>query len=127
MRLLPAAAVVLAMTTSAQAVDLVVMSVNTTAIAGDKVFTIGVQVSQADVAAGGTNPSLSVQDITFSGGSTGPIQAAGSNNKQDVQVVQGLIDNATANNPVAPGGTNGPAAGFTSASTNTQLFKDSWW
>ena len=38
-----------------------------------------------------------------------------------------MIDNDTSHNPAAPGGTNGPAAGFTSAATNTQLFKDSWW
>ena len=129
LRALLAAAVVLAMVTSAQAVQLVVMSVNTTAIAGDKIFTIGVQVSQSDVTApgAGNHPPIFAQQVTFTGSANGPIQAAGSNNKADVQTVQGNIDNDTANNPQAPGGTNGPAAGFTTAATNTQLFKDSWW
>jgi MYXO-CTERM domain-containing protein len=117
------------MVTSAQAVQLVVLSVNTTAVPGDKVFTIGVKVSQSDVTApgAGNNPPLFAQGITFTGSANGPIQAAGSNNKQDVQTVQGNIDNDTSGNPQAPGGLNGPAAGFTAAATNTQLFKDSWW
>jgi len=129
LRALLAAAVVLAMVTSAQAVQLVVMSVNTTAIAGDKVFTIGVKVSQSDVTApgAGAHPPVFAQQVTFTGSANGPIQAAGTGNKPDVQTVQGNIDNDTGNNPQAPGGTNGPAAGFTSSGTNTQLFKDSWW
>ena len=66
-----AAAVVLTMATSAQAAKLVVMAVNTNpgigaANAAAHVFTIGVQVTAADVAA---NPgsTLLVQNITFAG------------------------------------------------------------
>lgn len=122
-----AAAVVLAMATSAHAIQLVVMSVNTTAIPGDKVFTIGVKVSQADVAAGGSSPGIVVQNVTFTGSATGPIHAAGANNKADVQSVQATIDGDTGNNPQPPGGIAGPTAGHLGAGSVTQLYKDSWW
>ena len=72
-----AAIVVLSRVTSAKAVSLVIMAVNTTALPGDKVYDVGIQVTAADVAAGGPNPVLLVQNLTFTGVSAGPIQAAG--------------------------------------------------
>ena len=74
-RAILAAAVVLAMATSAQAISLVVMATNTTAVPGEKVFTIGVKVTAADVAAAGPNSNavLVVQNVTFTGGAGGPI------------------------------------------------------
>jgi len=125
--LLAATVVLVAMVTTAQAVQLVVLSVNSTAIAGDKVFTIGVKVAQADVTAGGPNGPIFAQNVTFTGSANGPIHAAASGNVPDVAAVQAKIDGDTANNPQAPGGIAGPAAGFTAAGTNTSLFKDSWW
>jgi hypothetical protein len=114
-----AAAVLLAMATSAQAVQLVVMATNTTAIPGDKVYTIGVQVTSADLAAPGvgSNPVLFVQHLSFPSTSVTNglvIQAAGANNKSDLQSVQSVgLD------PQFPGPYTGGAA--------TQLYKDSWW
>jgi len=114
-----AAAVVLAMATSAQAVTLVVMATNTTAIAGSKVYDSGVKITSTDVALGGANPVLLVQNLTFTGGATGPGQATGLNNKQDIQTVWGTLDGASA------GG--GPSFPPGSANAATQLYKDSWW
>lgn len=114
-----AAAVVLAMATSAQAVSLVVMATNTTAVAGAHVYTIGVRVTSADLAAPGvgSNPVLFVQHLSFPSTSVSTglvIQAAGTNNKPDLQTVQSVsLD------PQFPGPYSGGAA--------TQLYKDSWW
>jgi len=125
LRALLAAAVVLAMVTSAQAVQLVVMSVNTTAVAGAKVFTIGVKVSQSDVTApgAGNNPPLFAQGITFTGTGTNPIQATPTAaNKQDVQSIQtAFIDTSAGNN----GGPPSPNLG--SVNGAHALYNDSWW
>src|SRR5579863_3205632 len=91
MRLLQTAAVFLAMATSAQAVQLVVMGVNTTAISGAKVFTIGVTIAQSDLTAPGTGPDpvLFVQNVTAIGDGTNPIQGSPATaNKADIQSVQ---------------------------------------
>ena len=44
------------------------MATNATAIPGEKVFTIGIRVTAADVAAAGTNSVLIEQNVTFTGG-----------------------------------------------------------
>jgi hypothetical protein len=112
------------MATSAQAVQLVVISVNTTAIPGDKVFTIGVKIAQSDVTApgAGTNPPLFVQGITFNGDGTNPIQQAGAANKVDIQSVQtSFVDNSATTN-VGP-----PTNATLGTSGVNALYKDSWW
>jgi hypothetical protein len=118
-----AAAVVLTMATSAQAISLVVMATNSTAVAGAKVYTIGIQVTAADVAAGGSNPVLFAQNVTFTGSATGPIHAATTKtpnaNQPDVQGVQSNFIDANANAPP-------DNAGLT-ANGITSLYKDSWW
>ena len=75
-----AAAVVLSMVTSAQAVSLVVMNVATNATnsaipVGEQVVTFGVQIAQSDLSGAGTNPVLLVQDLTFAGNGIVPINA----------------------------------------------------
>ena len=115
-----AAAAVLAMATSAQAVQLVVMSTNAnTGVAGQKAFLIGIKVSSTDVAKGGANATIFAQNITFTGGANGPVNAAGSSNKPDVQTLQtAVIDNAGEFPPVA--------ADFTTSGLNS-IYHDSWW
>ena len=64
-----AAVMNLVLATATKAVSLVVMATNATAIPGEKVFTIGIQIRQADLTAPGTgvNPVLTMQDVTFAG------------------------------------------------------------
>jgi PEP-CTERM motif len=119
-----AAAVVLAMATSAQAVQLVVMAVNANpGVAGAKAFTIGVQITAADIAA---NPdsTLFVQNISFTGAGSavGPIQAG---NTPDIQTAWTLVDSASPNS-IGNGGSGGPSFP-TSGGATTALYKDSWW
>ena len=72
-------------------------------IPGAKVFTIGVRVTAADVAAGGQNPVLFVQNVTFTGGANGPLQQTAAANKPDVQTLQtSVIDNSAINNGGPP-------------------------
>ena len=113
-----AAIAVLAMAERAQAVTLVVMATNTTAVAGAKVFDVGVRISAADVAVGGPNPVLLVQNISFTGSVNGPVQASAANNKQDLQSVWNTLDTLN--------GGGGPSFP-TSGNGTTQLYKDSWW
>ena len=122
-RAILAAAVVLAMATSAQAISLVVMATNTTAIPGEKVFTIGVKVTAADVAAAGPNSNavLVVQNVTFTGGATGPIHASGAGNQPDVSGVQSNFINSSAIN------NGGPPSASLGTSGNNAFYKDSWW
>jgi hypothetical protein len=54
----------LAMAAPAQAISLVVMATNTTAIPGEKVFTVGIQISSVDVAGAGAGATLLVQNLT---------------------------------------------------------------
>src|SRR5262245_52945053 len=96
------------------------MATNATAIPfSEKVYTIGVQVTTADLAAPGVgdHPVLYVKHLSFRSTSTrnGVVrQAACSNNKPDLQTVQSVsLD------PPFPGPYTLGAA--------TQLYKDSWW
>jgi hypothetical protein len=109
------------MATSSQAVSLVVMATNSSpGIAGGyKAYDIGVVITAADVALGGANPVLFTQNLTFTGSANGPFEAAGTNNKQDLQSVWGTLD-------TVDGGGGGPSFPATGAAA-TQLFKDSWW
>ena len=123
-RAILAAAVVLAMATSAQAVQLVVMATNASdGIAGAKTYTIGVQFTSADVTAGGQNAVLFVQNLTVTGRRMGPIQQTRKlRAKPDVQSVQIelCIDSAAENNggpPSTPLGTAG----------NNAFYRDTWW
>jgi hypothetical protein len=121
-----AAAVVLAMATSAQAVQLVVMAVNSNiGVAGEKAFTIGVQITAADVAA---NPAgtLFAQNITFGGSTVGPIQATGTNNVPDIQTAWSTLDGNSPNS-VTNGGSGGPSFPPGNAAALTQVYKDSYW
>jgi hypothetical protein len=111
---------ILAMATSVRAVSLVVMATNATAIPGEKVFTIGVEVTAKDVAlGGGPNTVLLVQNLTFNGSTNGPIHQTGAANVPDVQSLQtDFID------PSAIGGPPGPNLGTVG---NSALYGDSWW
>jgi hypothetical protein len=112
------------MATSAQAVQLVVLAVNNApGVAGAKAFTIGVQITAADIAA---NPdsTLFAQNITFTGGgaAVGPVQAG---NTPDIQTAWTLVD-ANSPNSIGNGGSGGPS--FPAAGgAATALYKDSWW
>lgn len=113
-------AIVLLTTTTANAVSLVVMSVDTTSVPGEKVFTVGVQVTQADLAAPGVGnyPPLLVQSLTFTGGANGPFHQSGATNEPNIQAVQtDFID------PAAAGG---PPSNL-SAQGQDALYRDSWW
>ena len=111
----------LALANTADAISLVVMATNTTAILGDSVYTVGVHVTAADVAAGGANPVLFVQNVTFTGGAAGPVHSTGSGNKPDVQSVQsGPIDSSAINN-------GGPPSANLGSAGNNAFYKDSWW
>ena len=96
------AAVVLMTATTANAISLVVMSVDTASVPGEKVFTIGVQVTQADLAAPGVgnNPPLAVQNLTFIGGANGPFHQSGATNEPNIQALQtDFIDPAAVGGP----------------------------
>ncbi len=131
-RSLVAAAIVLSMVTSAQAVQLVVMSVathstNSAIPAGEQVVTFGVQVNQSDLTGAGTNPVLLVQDLTFQGGSTGPVNVSGGSNQVDVQGAQSnIVDQSVQNQTAAPPFV--PAVQTDLSTKNQQaLYADSWW
>jgi PEP-CTERM motif len=122
-KLILAAALVMTMGNSARAVSLIVMGVNTApGIAGAKVFTIGVRVTAADVAAGGPEPVLVVQNLTFTGGANGPIQQVGSANKPDVQSVQTSFIDQSAEFNSGP-----PSANLLTSAANNAFYRDSWW
>jgi hypothetical protein len=86
------------------------MAVNTTAVPGDKVFTIGVQINEADLTAKGVGdrPSLFVQDIKFGSGDAEPLQQSGLSNQSSLQGAATLF---------AAGGSTG----------SDSLYRDSWW
>ena len=124
--LFSAAFVVLAMATSARAISLVVMATNATAIPGEKVFTVGVRVTAADVAAGFSNSGpggevLGLQYVTFTGGASGPIHASGAANQPDIQSVQSRFIDASAGNNGGPPSVNLGNLG------NNAFYNDSWW
>ncbi|HEY1600910.1 MAG TPA: PEP-CTERM sorting domain-containing protein [Pirellulales bacterium] len=119
-------AVILAMATSAQAIQLVVMAVNNApGVAGAKAFTIGVQVTAADVAA---NPdsTLFVQNMSFVGNTLGAIQAAGAANVPDIQTAWNTLD-LNSPNSIGNGGSGGPSFPPGSVATTNEVYKDSWW
>ncbi|HVU90498.1 MAG TPA: PEP-CTERM sorting domain-containing protein [Pirellulales bacterium] len=127
-RSLFAVAIALAMVASAQAVQLTVISVATHATnsaipVGEQAVTFGIQVNQSDLVGAGTNPVLLVQDLTFAGGATGPINGAnGATNKIDAQTIQtGIVDTVVQNNGAAA------TQGDLSAVQQTALYADSWW
>lgn len=121
-RAILAAAVVLAMATSAQAVQLVVMATNASdGIAGAKTFTIGVKFTSADVTAGGQNAVLFVQNLTVTGTVNGPIDQTGAANKPDVQTLQTSVLDVSATNNSGP-----PSNPLGTAGANA-FYRDSWW
>jgi hypothetical protein len=74
---------------SAHGAELVVMGTNTTAVPGAKVYTVGVQVSQADVAAaiaplGNPGAVLGVQGVDF----VGDVLNGASTNPSQLQAIQ---------------------------------------
>ncbi|HEY1600039.1 MAG TPA: hypothetical protein VGG64_10580 [Pirellulales bacterium] len=79
-RAILAAILVLGSTSSAQAISLVVMAVNNSpGVVGAKAFTLGIQITQADLFAPGVgaHPTLAFKNLTFLGNVNGPIQAGG--------------------------------------------------
>jgi len=101
---------------------------NNIGLPGYTAYTIGVRVTALDVALGGKNPSLLVQNLTFVGnGSTSPYQSA--NSIDDVQTLQSQYINAdskNAANRVGPSNKSGPDVHM-GATTQENLFTDSWW
>lgn len=119
-----AAVVVLAMATSAQAISLVVMATNSApGVAGAKAYTIGVKVTAADVAAGGANPVLFVQNVTFTGNGINPVNTANTKapnaNVPDVQTLQTSFVDTNLDAP--------PDNAGMSANGIKAMYQDSWW
>jgi hypothetical protein len=123
------------MVSSAQAVQLVVMSVATHATnsiipAGEQVVTFGVQVKAADLVGAGTNPVLVVQDVTFAGNglttSAGiPFNQGGLTNIADVSAAQSIVNGSYANQAgpdLVPAVQTDLALGG-----QRSLYADSWW
>jgi uncharacterized protein YjbI with pentapeptide repeats len=104
------------------AAKLVVMATDTTSVPGAKVFTIGVEVTQADVSfAGSRFVSLIIDGITFEGGPNGPIQQRGAS-VNDIQTLQSAyIDEASLANGGPPTNAALGPQGFKA------LYQDSWW
>jgi hypothetical protein len=104
------------------------MGTNTTAVPGAKVYTVGVQVSQADVAAaiaplGNSGIPLLVQGVDF----IGNVINGASTNPSQLQTIQtAYIDPAAENNPVAPSFGAGPPTVLSAAGTHA-LYATSWW
>ncbi len=116
--------------TTTRAAELVVMATNTTAVPGAKVFTIGVQVTQADVAAaelkGPPNIPLLVQGVDLSGNILNS-QQTNPFNLTELQTLQTIyVDAASYANPVAPGFGGGPPTNLSSVGTHA-LYATSWW
>lgn len=130
-RLYLLAAVGLLFASQAQAVELVVMATNTTAVPGDKVYTIGVQVTQAEVDLAATGPAssnvvLGLQELAFQGGVANLKQTTPYNPTQIQGIQAQYIDNAAYNNPVAPSFGAGPPGDLGTAG-NQALYNSSWW
>jgi PEP-CTERM motif len=112
-----------------QAADLVVMATNTTAVPGDKVYTVGVQVTQAEVdavAAQFGNVVLGIQELAFQGNVANLQQTTPYNPTQLQNIQSQYIDPAAAANPVAPGFGAGPPGDLGSAG-NAALYGGSFW
>ncbi|HEY1600579.1 MAG TPA: PEP-CTERM sorting domain-containing protein [Pirellulales bacterium] len=118
--------VILISASNLQAVELVVMATNTTAVPGAKVYTVGVQVTQADLAAQSGGVPLGLQELAF----VGPILNSKQTTAYDptqLQTIQSqYIDVAAGNNPVAPGNVAGPPINLSPAGQSA-LYDSSWW
>jgi hypothetical protein len=116
------------LTQSAEAVQLTVLSVATNATnsaipLGEQVVTFGIQVRQSDLIGAGTNPVLSVHNLTFAGNGIVPINLSGTPNRVDVQTVQTkVVDLAAGNTSPAPA----TQADLT-ANQQKSVYADSWW
>ena len=106
------------------------MSTDSTTVPGAKVYTVGVQVTQADVAAafnfGPSLERLAVQEIDFVGNILNSQQTNPFNYRSLQSVQSQYIDNSAYSNPVAPGGVAGPP-GDLGAAGNKALDASSWW
>ncbi|HEY4308704.1 MAG TPA: PEP-CTERM sorting domain-containing protein [Pirellulales bacterium] len=116
---------------TAHAIELVVMNTDAATVPGAKVYTVGVEVTQADVSAalatksGGDTPLL-VQEVDFVGNVLNSQQTTPFN-YQSLQTIQSqYIDNAAYNNPVPPGSASGPPMNLSAAGDNA-LYASSWW
>ena len=101
---------ILVTSTSVRAIELVVMATNTTAVPGVKVYTVGVQVTQADLDAvgGADESSMALQELAFVGPILNSKQTTAYNPTQLQSIQSQYIDVAANNNPVAPGHVSGP-------------------
>ena len=125
------AVILIAISSTAHGAQLTVMAVNTTAVPGAKVFTIGIKVTSADVTrtigALGAPPStgipLLIQNIEFVGGPNGPIQALSSKGHPANQPnIQGVQTNFIDPQPVYP-----PTNDQLTGDGADALYRDSWW
>lgn len=127
-RIVLAIAALLLPARSAQAVKLIAMNIatnftNSTIPAGEQIVTFGIQITAAELAGAGTDPVLSVHNLTFAGNGIVPINGFNSaSNQVDVQNIQTrIIDNIAENNGV-------PAVQTDLSSAQRQgLYADSWW
>jgi PEP-CTERM motif len=116
--------IILITTSNLQAVELVVMATNTTAVPGAKVYTVGVQVTQADLET--AEGSMALQELAFVGPILNSTQTTAYNPTQ-LQTIQSLyVDVAASNNPVAPHHLAGPPTNLSAAGQNA-LYDSSWW
>ena len=122
-------------TVKVQGAELVVMATNTTSVPGDKVYTIGVQVSQADIdadiaaaIANGTsaNVPLGIQQLAFQGNVVNLDQTTPYDPTEIQDIQSQYIDNATKSNPVAPAFGAGPPGDLGTAG-DAALYDSSWW
>jgi hypothetical protein len=128
-RAILAAILVPGSTSSAQAISLVVMAVNSSpGVVGAKAFTLGIQITQADLFAPGVgaHPTLALHDLTFSGSTNGPVQAVGANNVPDIQTAWTRLD-LNSPNSIGNGGAGGTSFPPGDPASATELYKDSWW
>lgn len=114
----------------APAAELVVMNTDSKTVPGAKVYTVGVQVTQADVAASiadfHPNVVLGVQEVDFIGNILNSQQTTPFNYRSLQSIQSQYMDNAAYNNPVAPGGVAGPPVDLGSAGDHA-LYASSWW
>ena len=119
-----------------QGAELVVMNTDTTTVPGAKVYTVGVQVTQADVTSAiaasiprgafYANVPLYFQDLQFTGNIMNSSQTTDFNYRSLQSIQTQYIDPATYNSPVAPGLISGPPTNL-GAAGDQALNASSWW
>ena len=128
--------VLLVLRTDAPAAELVVMNTDSTTVPGAKVYTVGVQVTQADVTAAineinpengkpwGPNVPLYVSEVDFLGNILNSQQTTAFNYRSLQSIQSQYIDPAALNNPASPGGVAGPPGDLGTAGNTAPLCRE---